>query len=432
MLIVDADNTTASTVADVCARDGHRVELAMDLRSVNLEDYDVIVIDPGTADPGDIVDYVRPSGHHSAAEVVLISARHDVDVAVAALHRGASDYLVKPVSAPRLRLALGRALERRRLLNENARLRRDLALFAAAQRLLEQLEPTDLATGGADALCGASGAVAAAVWVGDVRGTRGLDDVEARELCARAPPTGFVEHHIGDALGLARLAVVMLLDLGDGVTAAVGFDETPSAHQQEGLFFLARQLSTAFANSARYRDAAEQALRDPLTGLWNAAAFAQAVERTLLSSSSSTPQCLLFLDIDRFKLVNDGHGHLVGSRVLVEIARVVESAVREGDVVARYGGDEMVILLPDVDAAVGLVVAERIRAAVAALRVSGVPELTLSVSIGVASSTSMADGERTLAAIVEAADRAMYEAKVGRNQVRLARPVVAPLSKPVL
>ena len=436
VLIVDADSAAASSMADVFARDGHRVELAMDLRSIELGDFDVVVVDCGPIDAGEIVDMVRPSGQHAAAEVVLLSARHDVDTAVAALHRGASDYLVKPVSAPRLRLALGRALERRRLLNENARLRRDLGLFAAAQRLLEQLEPADLASGGAEALCGASGGIAAAVWVGDVRGVRGFSEVEQRHLFGRALPTGFVEHHIGESVGLPRFSVVIVLDLGDGVTAAVGFDETPASTQQEGLFFLARQLSTAFANAARYQDAADQAMRDPLTGLWNAAAFSQAVERLLQTSTG--PLCVLFLDVDRFKLVNDQHGHLVGSRVLVEVARVVEGAVREGDVVARYGGDELIVLLPDVDAPVGLVVAERIRAAVEAMVVSGAPGLVLTVSIGVACSPATSTtsspavlAARTMATIVEAADRAMYEAKgASRNQVRLAQPVVLPLSKP--
>ncbi len=436
VLIVDADSSAASSMADVFARDGHRVELAMDLRAVGLADFDVVIVDPGNIDAGEIVDAIRPPGHHDAAEVVLVSARHDVDTAVAALHRGASDYLVKPVSAPRLRLALGRALERRRLLSENARLRRDLALFASAQRLLEQLEPTDLASGGAEALCGASGGIAAAVWVADVAGARGFSDVEAEQLFSRPLPTGFVEHHVGDAVGLPRFAVVIVLDLGDGVTAAVGFHDTPVATQQEGLFFLARQLSTAFANAARYRDATDQALRDPLTGLWNAAAFSQAVDRLL--QTSTAPLCVLFLDVDRFKQVNDKHGHLIGSRVLVEIAHVVEAAVREGDVVARYGGDELVVLLPDVDSTVGLVVAERIRAAVEAMIVSGAPGLLLTVSIGVAcspatsaTSSPVALAARTLPTIIEAADRAMYEAKgASRNQVRLAQPVLLPLSNP--
>jgi two-component system cell cycle response regulator len=423
VLIVDADGAAAEAHAEVFAREGHRVQLATELGTA-FGDYDVIVIDPGSIDPGDIVDLIRPSAHNNAPEVVLVSGRQDVDTAVAALHRGASDYLVKPVAPQRLRLALGRALERRRLLNENARLRRDLALFAAAQRLLEHLEPIDLATNGADALCAVASGAAAAVWAGDVRAARGLDADEAELLFHRPLPAGFVEHHVGAAVGLPRFAVVMLLDLGDGVTAAVAFDSTPTATQQEGLFFLARQLSTAFANAARYRDAADQALRDPLTGLWNAAAFAQAVDRLL--STSNGPLCVLFLDLDHFKKVNDTWGHLVGSRVIVAVARVVERAVREGDVVARYGGDELMVLLPEVDASIGMIVGERIRVAVAAMTMDDVPGLSLTVSCGVASapaatSTNPRPLGRDLASVVEAADRAMYEAKASsRNQVRRA------------
>ncbi len=423
VLIVDADVMAAGAHAEVFAREGHRVQLATEL-GTSFADYDVIVIDPGALEPGDVVDIIRPSAHNNAPEVVLVSSRQDVDIAVAALHRGASDYLLKPVVPQRLRLALGRALERRRLLNENARLRHDLALFAAAQRLLEHLEPIDLATNGADALCAVASGAAAAVWVGDVRASRGFDVDEAELLFHRPSPAGFVEHHVAAVVGLPRFAVVMLLDLGGGVTAAIAFDGAPTATQQEGLFFLARQLSTAFANASRYRDAADQALHDPLTGLWNAAAFSQAVERAL--SMSNGPLCVLFLDLDHFKKVNDTWGHLVGSRVIVAVARVVERAVREGDVVARYGGDELMVLLPEVDSSIGMIVGERIRAAVAALTMDDVAGMSLTISIGVASAPAATRSNprpvgRDRVSVVEAADRAMYEAKASsRNQVRRA------------
>jgi diguanylate cyclase (GGDEF)-like protein len=427
VLIVDADSGAASAVAEVFARDGHRVELAMDLRGVDVDAFDVVVVAvvEGAGEPADIVDLVRPPGRPGAVELIVLSTRHDVDAAVAALHRGASDFLVKPVSPSRLRLALGRALERRRLLRENARLQRDLALFAIAQRLLEHLDPAELAIAGVDALCSAGGATAAALWGRDVRAARGLSVDEANAVCDRLAPTGFVEHHTGDAVGLPRLAVVLLLDLGADLSVALGFDDSPGPLQQEGLFFLARQLGTAFQNAARYRDAADLAMRDALTGLWNASAFSSALQR--LVDTGATPFCLLFLDLDRFKLVNDRFGHLVGSRAIVEAAHTVEAQVREGDIVGRYGGDELVVLLPAADGAAGFIVAERIRRAIEATRVGGVDDLRLTVSVGVAASPDDGVDSQT---IFEAADRGLYLAKgANRNQVCRAAAVPRPLFK---
>jgi len=427
VLIVDADSAAASAVAEILTRDGHRVELAMDLRGVDFDAFDVVVVavPDGAGDPADIVDIVRPPGRAGPVELILLSTRHDVEAAVAALHRGASDFLVKPLSASRLRLALGRALERRRLLRENARLQRDLVLFATAQRLLEHLDPAELATAGVDALCSAGGAAGAALWGKDVRASRGLSGDEATTVYERLAPTGFVEHHTGDAVGLPRFEVVLLLDLGAELSAAVAFHESPGTAQQEGLFFLARQLSTAFQNAARYRDAADLALRDALTGLWNASAFATALQRLLEHGPS--PFCLLFLDLDHFKQVNDQFGHLVGSRAIVEAARAVEGQVREGDVVGRYGGDELVVLLPAADGNAGFTVANRIRKAVEAVRVGGADGLRLTVSVGVACSPE--DGVDSQS-VFEAADRGLYQAKgASRNTVCRATKAL-PLSKP--
>ncbi|MEX2659017.1 MAG: GGDEF domain-containing protein [Acidimicrobiales bacterium] len=102
------------------------------------------------------------------------------------------------------------------------------------------------------------------------------------------------------------------------------------------------------------------ATRDPLTGLANRDAFADAL------AASADVATLLYIDVDRFKAVNDRHGHDVGDRALVEVARRIVDASRPDDIVARFGGDEFVVLLNGVDIDQGRVIGERIVDAVAA------------------------------------------------------------------
>jgi diguanylate cyclase (GGDEF)-like protein len=415
-LIVDGDTIAATHLADVIADDGLEVELALDLRAVDRGRFDVVVVDPGAVNPGSLIDRLRSSSWSADAEVVFVSSRSDVDAAVLALHRGASDWLVKPVADARVRVALGRAVERRRLLRENERLRRDLSLFIAAQRVLETLDRTQLAQTGVDVLCDVPGVAAAAIWGDDVRASRGLNDEEVRALLAHARPEAFVEDAAGQDRNLARFARVKSMDLGDGITAAVLTLAPLPRDDDDAVLFLTRQLANAVDNGERLRIASEQAQRDPLTGLWNASAFADAVDG--LVAARSGPLSLLFLDVDRFKSVNDTWGHVIGSAVLAGLARTLANAVRAGDVVARYGGDEMTVLLPGVDADDARVIAERLRAAVAAFALPSAPGVRVTVSVGIASWPRHA---ADTAGLIGAADAAMYAAKAqARNRVCVA------------
>ena len=160
---------------------------------------------------------------------------------------------------------------------------------------------------------------------------------------------------------------------------------------------------------------------DALTGVANRRFLDHALSGTgRRESLASHPLSVLMIDVDHFKLLNDRYGHPAGDACLRAVAQGLRQAlVRPGDVLARYGGEEFIALLQEADSAGAMVVAERLRAAVEALRIEhlGSPAAVVTVSIG-AASTAMR-GEATATILIAAADKALYEAKcAGRNQVR--------------
>ena len=157
------------------------------------------------------------------------------------------------------------------------------------------------------------------------------------------------------------------------------------------------------------------ATRDPLTGLPNRALLADRLDKAVAHSQrSQSPLAVLFIDLDDFKDINDGSGHLLGDKVLMEVARRLGSTLRDADTVARFGGDEFVVLLPDTGAVTADDVAHRLLAAVREpMQVDG-HRLHVSASIGVAVSPPVEPG-----ALLRSADAAVYYAKsCGRAQVR--------------
>ncbi|MGY1652201.1 histidine kinase N-terminal 7TM domain-containing diguanylate cyclase [Geodermatophilus sp. SYSU D01119] len=166
---------------------------------------------------------------------------------------------------------------------------------------------------------------------------------------------------------------------------------------------------------------AEEAVRDPLTGLHNRRHLDRALGAGLAARPRTGELSVLVVDVDHFKRVNDRLGHAAGDVVLTALAGILAGAVREGDTAARLGGEEFVLVLPGAGREQALARAERIRRTVAATRhdVDGGP-LTVTVSIGVA--VCPADGA-SAAALLEAADRALYTAKAtGRDRVVAAGP----------
>ena len=161
------------------------------------------------------------------------------------------------------------------------------------------------------------------------------------------------------------------------------------------------------------------AMTDVLTGLPNRRAGMAALTRFWNASQRTTqPVAALMIDVDRFKSINDQHGHAVGDQVLQEVARAIQNSARKDDIVSRIGGEEFLLVCHNADARVALLAAERLRRMVKALRIiiAGV-EIQITVSIGVASrEAGMASEENMLLA----ADKALYAAKNnGRDRVCL-------------
>jgi diguanylate cyclase (GGDEF)-like protein len=169
---------------------------------------------------------------------------------------------------------------------------------------------------------------------------------------------------------------------------------------------------TAAVDLARERELL--ARTDWLTGLINRRGGDEAIAREVARARRlGSSLCFALFDIDRFKLVNDVHGHAVGDEVLREVARVLLGAVRGSDLAVRWGGDELLVVLPAVPEGGARIFAERVRKRVAALEVAGAPPVT--VSCGVAELGRFEDGATTVAR----ADARLYEAKAeGRNRVK--------------
>jgi diguanylate cyclase (GGDEF)-like protein len=190
---------------------------------------------------------------------------------------------------------------------------------------------------------------------------------------------------------------------------------------------LEARVVAALRVTARYdalvetnRRLAEQAMTDELTGLANRRHGESQLEREIaLAVRKGHDLGLVRVDIDHFKTINDEHGHHAGDRVLTEVARRLAGAVRGGDLLARWGGDEFVAILPATDRAGVLRAAERLRAAVDDSAV-GVEEVATPVTVSVGWAHWMGD---TAGDLLARADRALYMAKdAGRNRVFPLRP----------
>lgn len=193
---------------------------------------------------------------------------------------------------------------------------------------------------------------------------------------------------------------------------------TADLHRQTARLLSADAERNALLEQLREQSEAfeRQAHEDALTGLANRRAFdARLAEAVAAARRHGRPLCLALIDIDHFKRINDHYSHAAGDEALKAVADTLRSAARASDIVARWGGEEFAVLLPDTELAAGLISAERLRVAIGAIDCAAfAPGRRLAVSIGVASDAGYGSHERLLAR----ADAALYRAKQdGRDRV---------------
>jgi diguanylate cyclase (GGDEF)-like protein/PAS domain S-box-containing protein len=381
----------------------HTAAAAIDALAIG--PHDAYLVDGGDAPAAGLEVAAALLAHEPLAPVLLLCEQPDRDADVEAAAAGVSDFLVIPALDPAtlersLRFSIAHRRTLRALADSEERLAlavhgandglwdwdlRDHSLYVSPRwRTMLGVEDADLVPG-------------PGAWLDRVH----PDDRETLEQAIEAHLAGEtgqleVEHRLWSGAGGYRSVVAR-------GRAVPGEDGRPAR--------MAGSLADVTERRATEARLEHDALHDTLTGLANRALFLDRLELTLRRSRREPADlccAVLFLDLDRFKLVNDTLGHQGGDRLLMDVARRLESALRPGDTVARLGGDEFTVLLDDVhDVREAIVVAERVHDALTAPFRLESRELFVSTSIGIALAGPGAEPDQVL----RDADTAMYRAK---------------------
>lgn len=381
---------------------------------------------------------------HPEACVIVLAAHPTIEEAVRAIRFGAEDFLRKPVSVEAFKLAVQRGLNRKVLFDEENAYSKSLNLVNSCQLISASLEEPRILS----IVKGYLSREVSSIHVGlftresdksirfvdpDQSMNKGLEEIfssalsqfnldelfSGSESCYR-----FVEKSDkGSSVFFFRF---MGLDGREYYYVGLSAKKMDEFTDFEGrLKILSAQIDVTTQNIMRYRDVQKLAFVDDLTGLHNTRYLNHILDREFeRAKSQNIPFAILFIDADRFKSVNDQHGHLYGSRLLSELGKKIKSCVRDSDIVVRYGGDEFIALLSPCDLETGKRVAERIRKSIESSIFFSEEGLSLkvTVSIGVA---LFPEHATTKEDVIEAADQAMYHAKKeSRNAV-----IIADLSK---
>jgi two-component system cell cycle response regulator len=379
--------------------------------------------------------------------VILISDHAEVDEAVSAIRLGAEDYLKKPFNVEAFKLAAKRGLDRKTVFGGDTEASSFLTLLNSCQMISASLEQkkifgviesylvqelkcahsTIYSLQGSDPIRIDDGTT------GDRAMQEVLDiSLHASNHLSRMVETGENHRFIDRGQLTPGLFVFRFHCAGQGDYFCVCLSpEVPKPIEsfENRLRMLRTQIEVTGKNIEQYQGVQHLIYVDDATGLYNTRYLNNVLDREIQTAQTAGRSfAVLFIDADKFKSINDTHGHLVGTKILYELGDVLKKLVRDTDTVFRYGGDEFVAVLSPADLTSAKMVAERIRQSVeqcAFLDKEGL-NLRFTVSIGVA---LFPDNAKSKKEIIEAADQAMYDAKkTARNHVSVA--TIKPSKKP--
>ncbi len=453
VLVVDDDAFFRIAASDILTKAGFSVKtVSSGIEAIDLIEkngFDVVVTDLIMTDIGGLEVLEKAKQINTLLDVVVVTGHGSIDTAITALKKGAFDYIRKPLNEDELILAVKGCMEKKGLIEENIEIKHSLKLYEVSRNIAATIDMNRLYSLSLDSMLQIVPAEAG-ILVFYEQETAKLDIKAERHIelkNAEALVAAFKGRCDNDLKNLSAVTVIpedeMNSKCPEGVKArgsmliapvirgkqAMGFFMLLSKPDKGGYsvreiknaMFISEHASQSFENARRFAAAKEIAYIDSLTNLYNSKYLEMALDKELKRASRlMMPVTLLFLDLDNFKQINDQNDHLAGSKVLVEVGRIILKSVREIDTVVRYGGDEYVIVLVDADYKLGYRAADRIRAAIAGhsfLKDDGL-DIRITASIGMATYPIHTKDKKELLKI---ADRAMYRAKdISRNTVYLA------------
>jgi diguanylate cyclase (GGDEF)-like protein len=436
MLLVDDDARLRSSFRLLLAQPGREIaEADSVLRSLSVlqaGDFDLVLLDIGLPDGSglDVLSWL--SEHRPATSVLMLSGQREQDAAVRALRQGALDFLRKPDDIDRLRERVDQTLQRRILQREHADMCRQVAQSERLHRFLVERSPdivytldeaghfvfvnprietllgydrtATLSRHYAEIVHEEDRALARHVFAERRSDHRASTNVEIRlkynpAATADLPPRFLV-------------TAVSALGVYSDEAASVEQMATPAPRRFLGSYGVIRDITE---RKRAEETISFQALHDQLTHLPNRRLFKDRLELALAQAERRGLMVgVMFIDLDRFKLINDTYGHLQGDELLRTFAQRLRACVRAGDTVARQGGDEFTVLLPDlakVDDALG--VAQKLLTELDRPFLVGAHDFRATASVGIAMYPR--DGLNA-EQLMQNADIAMYQVKAsGRN-----------------